>query len=207
MQDILNQSVPSYDYINEKAVEPALQSDVDLVKRTAGGDEGAFVELYQRFHLPIYNYLIRLVREQTAAEDLLQEIFLAAWQGAARFRGQAAVKTWLFHIAHNQAVSWLRRFRRTTPLEDGEVGDPEESPEAYAMQSSSVRLIRGALNRLSPDHREVLELTFYHNMSIAEIAAVLGCPTGTVKSRMSYARRYLGSLLQDIDLEHFRPGK
>ena len=174
----------------EQDARPA--TDRALLARIAQGDERAFATLYRRYHVPLYNYLLRLIHRGTVAEELLQDTFLAVWEGAAGFRGQAKVKTWLFRIAHHRAVSWLRR-KREAFTHDGELPDHPVPPqtEAQAMTSWRVEQLRAALDKLTPEHRAVLELAFFHEMSYAEIAEVLGCPLGTVKSRMSYARRIL----------------
>ncbi len=183
------------------ARERDAQSETDraLLARIAQGDERAFAALYQRYHVPLYNYLLRLIHRGTVAEELLQDAFLAVWEGAAGFRGQAKVKTWLFRIAHHRAVSWLRR-RREAFTYDGELPDHPVPPqtEARAMASWRVEQLRLALDKLTPDHRAVLELAFFHEMSYAEIAEVLDCPLGTVKSRMSYARRILTGHLKAL---------
>src|SRR5512136_2636089 len=86
-------------------------TELELLHQVAAGDEAAFAELYDLYAPSVYNYLLRLVNESTVAEEILQEVFLAMWQGAHRFREEAKVKTWLLRIAHHQAVSWLRRTR------------------------------------------------------------------------------------------------
>jgi RNA polymerase sigma-70 factor (ECF subfamily) len=170
---------------------PNSAKDVELLRLVAGGNEGAFVELYQLYSRPVYNYLLRLVYERTAAEDLLQEVFWAVWQGAHRFRGDAKVKSWIYRIAHNQAVSWLRKNHSTAPLTEWEESESETIPEIAVEDRLQTVRIRHALTCLSPKHREVVELAFIHEMSYAEIAQIIGCPVGTVKSRMSYALRAL----------------
>ena len=95
------------DWMGELSAAP--DADVKLLHGIAGGDEVAFNEFYQRYSGLIYNYLARLMREPVEAEDLMQEAFVAVWKGAGSFRGQAKVKTWLLQIAHNKAVSWLRK--------------------------------------------------------------------------------------------------
>ena len=173
-------------------------SDVLLLRRIAGGDELAFSELYQRYHVPIFNYVLRLIRDPKEAEDLLQEIFLAVWRGAYRYREQAQVKTWLYSIAHYQAVSWLRKRRLVTLFEDG-VDLYSEGPEHITADIMQRDDVRKALNCLSTKHRAVLELAFVHGMAYKEIAQVVGCPVGTVKSRMSYALRALNGKLKETD--------
>ncbi len=174
----------------------------ELLARAGRGDEQAFELLYDEYSSPIYNYVLRLVHRESIAEELLQEVFLAAWKGARRFRGESKVKTWLFRIAHHTAVSWLRREREVFSS-DGELPDrpvPDRS-EAKAMHTWRTDQLRIALDRLTPEHRAVLELAFFHELPYAEIATILDCPVGTVKSRMSYARRYLSQFLREQGVE------
>lgn len=169
--------------------------DDELIRQTARGNEQAFLELYQRHHRQVFNYVARLTRNPEEAQDLLQDVFLAVWRGASGFRGEAGVKTWLFRIAHHQTVSWLRRRRPVVPLEEwDELGDP--GPEQLVIASWQRQKLSAALDRLSVKHRAVLELAFVHEMSYNEIAKVVGCPVGTVKSRMSYALQALSGALK-----------
>jgi RNA polymerase sigma-70 factor, ECF subfamily len=170
-------------------------ADLDLLRQVAAGDEAAFAGLYDLYAPPVYNYLLRLVNEPTVAEEILQEVFLAMWRGARRFRAEARVKTWLLRIAHHQAVSWLRRERAVLWSNDELDGDAAESIEEDLARSWQIDQVRGALAQLSPKHRAVIELTFVHGLSYLEIAQVMNCPIGTVKSRMSYALRHLNDLL------------
>jgi RNA polymerase sigma-70 factor, ECF subfamily len=179
-------------------------SDHQLLAQIARDDEAAFEELYQRYELPIYNYLLRLVCEKAIAEDLLQEVFMAVWRGAARFRGQSQVRTWLFHIAHNQAVSWLRSHRRNVAYDEAAGLQSKDNPEGEAMEHWRNDHLRRAVTLLTPDLRAVVELGFFNELSYTEIASVMSCPVGTVKSRMSHARRYLGEILKDIAVDENR---
>lgn len=177
--------------------------------------------LYRYHGVPLYNYILRLVRDAAVAENLLQEVFVAAWRGAGRFGGRSAARTWLFRIAHHQAVSWLRRERGEVSL-DGVGAPPDWAPvdgaprpdapdgsagfgaggsdvEATAWSAWRADRIREALDRLTPDHRAVVELVFFHDLPYAEVAEVLDCPVGTVKSRMSWARHHLRRALKDLD--------
>ena len=109
-------------------------SDLELLQGVANGERRAFGSLYDRYGAPLYNYLVRLLHETAVAEELTQEVFLGAWQAAQRFQGRSTVKTWLFRIAHHQAVSWLRRHgegRQPAAFEDLEdlpslAPDPED---------------------------------------------------------------------------------
>jgi RNA polymerase sigma-70 factor (ECF subfamily) len=170
-------------------------SDRQLLQGTIRGNEAAFAELYQRYSTPLYNYLLRLIHEQGVAEELLQEVFVAAWQSAARFRGQAKVSTWLFRIAHHRAVDWLRK-RRPDPLEEAARLPADDCPEEEALDAWRADRLRTALDGLSSDHRAVLELVFYRGLSYREVANVMDCPVGTVKSRVSHAKRRLNGILK-----------
>jgi RNA polymerase sigma-70 factor (ECF subfamily) len=170
-------------------------TDIELLHQVAAGDEAAFAELYDLYAPPVYNYLLRLVNESAVAEEILQEVFLVMWQSAHRFRQEAKVKTWLLRIAHHQAVSWLRRTRAVLWTNDELEADDHEPIEEHLARSWQIDQIRAALAQLTSNHRAVIELTFVQGLSYAEIAEVMNCPIGTVKSRMSYALRHLNTLL------------
>ncbi len=174
--------------------------DLDLLRRVASGEEDALAELYQKFGARVFHYLVQILLEVDVAEDLVQEVFIAIWRGAARFRGEASVKTWIFRIAHHQAVTWLRKntrakVRATEDLVGSDVSDERVFGEWVKGQ------VQIAVRNLSPDHRAVIELTFFHGMSYNEIAEIMACPVGTVKSRMSYARQYLMKALEAVNYE------
>jgi RNA polymerase sigma-70 factor (ECF subfamily) len=177
------------------------RSDRELIKWMANGDQSAFNQLYDRYSKPIYNYILRLINESNFSEDILQETFIAVWQNAGRFRGEAKVKTWLFRIAHNKAVSWLRRYRKQirdheqikaeTGIQSSDPQSEAQSVESISIHKWQIEQLTNALNQLSTTHRAVIELTFIHSFSYKEIGNILGCPVGTVKSRMSYAMQHL----------------
>ena len=177
-------------------------TDAELLTLSTRGDAGAFELLYQRHNRALYNYLLRLIHRPTVAEELLQEVFLAAWKAASQFRGEAKVKNWLFRIAHHRAVSWLRHNREElTP--DGEIPDTPVTlqREEHVRDAWRIEQLHIALDKLSPTHRAVLELAFFHEMNYTEIAKIMDCPVGTVKSRMSYARRNLSAHLKGLGVE------
>lgn len=176
-------------------------SDHQLLLVAADGNEEAFNELYQRFEVPLYNYILSLVHEEAVAEDLLQEVFVVTWNSAGRFRGDAKVRTWLFHIAHNKSVSWLRNHHNHTTYEDLDEMLGSGDPESLMLESWRNTQMLRALDKLSPQHRAVIELAFYYELSYDEIAKIVGCPVGTVKSRMNHARRYLSIILQEFSRE------
>lgn len=200
----LNLGGRSRDYTSEAAATTEVATDRQLLRRVAQGDEGALSVLYQRHSGPLYNYLLRLIHEPAFAEDLLQEVFVTVWQGAGRFRGRSKVTTWLFRIAHNRAVSWLRHRKRELTLDKVADFPAEDSPAERMMGRWRAEQIQAALDQLSPKHRAVLELAFYHELSYQDIAEIVGCPVGTVKSRVSYARRSLQEALDALGVDHSR---
>jgi len=175
-------------------------ADGRLLAAVARGDEAAFVDIYQTYAAAIYNYLLRLIHDPALAEDLLQETFVTIWQGASSFKRKSKVKTWMFSIAHNKAVSWLRRDRPETLVGEQTVQGDVPDPEKISLVNWRNQELLNALDLLSPNHRAVIELVFVHEMAYAEIAQIVDCPVGTVKSRVSYALRNLNRFLSSADV-------
>ena len=192
----MNQTTFSSDYISKAAEQFSSTTEEQLLRAIAGGDERAFTELYRRYSQSLYNYLLRLMHDPAGAEDVLQEVFLAIWQGASGYRGSASVKTWVYRISHHRAVSWIRQHRRMAAYDDDAEPSGDAGPEDVTVGAWQHDDIRWALRRLSPKHRAVLELVFEQSLSYIEIAHVLNIPLGTIKSRMSYALRALNGLLK-----------
>ena len=179
--------------------------DQELLIQIRLGDEAAFGELYDRYSSPLYNYLLRLTSEQNSADELLQEVFLGCWRSARRFRGDSTVKTWLFRIAHHKSASWLRKHTNRNPAvsldETALTADLDALPEQLTIDSWESGQILTAVNQLSPKHRAVIELSFVHQFSYPEIAEILRCPVGTIKSRVSYALRILEGELRRREID------
>jgi RNA polymerase sigma-70 factor (ECF subfamily) len=174
------------------------QRDGEQIAGVARGDRNAFQELFRGYEGRLFRYFARLVRDATLAEELVVDTLLEVWRGAARFGGRSRPSTWIFGIAHHKAVDALRR-RRPVVVELEEaaaLADPEGDPEARAGEGETRRRLRQAMARLSPPHREVLQLTFFHGLTCAEAAGVLHCPVNTVKTRMHYARQALRPILE-----------
>ncbi len=176
--------------------------DVDLLKRIARGDTQAFDVFYQRYSALLYTYILRLTRHDQQAEDLLQETFLAVWQNAHQFRGRSQVRTWLLSIAHRRTMEWLRARSGFNEEQHAQLDEWQRDGQADVSEQvlSAIREeeIRTALAQLSPDQRAVLELAFYYNFSYAEIAEIMDCPVGTVRSRLHAARQQLQVLLSHL---------
>lgn len=182
---------------------PEEQTDAQLLQRIKQKDRRALEAFYTHFQRPLFSYLLRLLGQETLAEDLLQEVMIIVWQQAQRYKGKATVSCWLFGIAHHQAYKILRKKTHEISLEADlntldrvqNLPDDELTPEDNALRSATSAEINQALNRLSAEHREVLELAFYQEFSCKEISSIVGIPDGTVKSRLSYARRALKAAL------------
>jgi RNA polymerase sigma-70 factor (ECF subfamily) len=173
-------------------------SDIILLQRVAKGDRTAFAELYRRLQRPLFGYLMKLVREREMVEDVLNETLMEVWRQAARFEGRSSVSTWVFSIAHHRAVSRLRR-KRETPLDEeaaAAIEDQAPRPDQQAASSDMSRILAELMTRLSAEHREILNLAYYQEFSVQEIAEALDLPANTVKTRMFYARQRLKALLE-----------
>ena len=173
-------------------------SDTILIERIAAGDKLAMQALFARHRMSIYRWLLRFVSNETLAEDLLSEVFLDVWRQAGRFEGRSSVSTWLISIARFKALS-ARRRRTEAELDEKietTVADPANDLEAALQEKNRGELLRQALIRLSPEHREIIDLVYYHEKSVDECAHILGIPAATVKTRMFYARKKLAELVK-----------
>ena len=174
-------------------------SDEILVERIAAGDKLAMQVLFARHRDPVYRWLYRFVGNETVAEDLLSDVFFDVWQQAGRFEGRSAVTTWLLSIARFKALS-ARRRRTHAELDEtieATVADSADNPEIALQKKSRGEFVRTALMKLSPDHREIIDLVYYHEKSIEDCALILGIPAATVKTRMFYARKKLAEQVQE----------
>ena len=180
-------------------------SDDVLIERVANGDQLAMRTLYARHRVMIYRWLLRLVGDQTSAEDLLSDVFLDVWRKAASFEGRSSVSTWIMSIARFKALS-VRRRRQEIELDqkvEETVADQYSTPEQILLETDRSAQLRACLSQLSPDHREIIDLVYYHDKTIEEVADIVGVPKNTVKTRMFYARRRLAQLLaQHRDFDH-----
>ena len=171
--------------------------DEALIRRIAAGDQLAMRTLFARHRIPLYRWLLRIVRDETTAEDLLSDVFLDVWRQAASFEGRASVSTWLLAIARYKALS-ARRSRVNVELDEriaATIADPADNPEAALQTKNRSEVLRDSLASLSPELGEVIDLVYYHGKSVKEAAEIVGVGEATVKTRMFYARRKLASLV------------
>jgi RNA polymerase sigma factor (sigma-70 family) len=176
--------------------------DRRLLLAVAAGDRDAMAALYERHGDGLTAYLRTLLRDRGQAEDALQETLLVVWRRAGSYAGRSTVSTWLFGIARRKA--WERRRRRTPePVETGalaEVADAEPGPEELTLASATGTSLAAALERLAPLHREVLVLALDQARTYTELADILGVPVGTVRSRLSNARRALRRAVEESEV-------
>jgi RNA polymerase sigma-70 factor (ECF subfamily) len=197
-----NQTVGSPGWKSRSAQWPAL--DQALLKSVADGSEHAMRMLFSRHSTRVYRFLVRVGIDETIAEDLVSEVFLAVWRHANRYKGRSQVSTWLLAIAHNKAVSELRR-RKCQQFDETveSIADPNADPELALQTSQRADLLLHCLTQLSRAHREIIDLVYYHEKSIDEAAEITGLPKNTVKTRMFHARGRLAKLLTQAHVVEF----
>jgi RNA polymerase sigma factor (sigma-70 family) len=188
-------------YVNR---ELAHLSDEALVALAARSEQSALAELYDRFGRPAYGLALRILRDESLAEDAVQEAFLTLWRTSARFvpeRGKAS--TWILTLVHRRAVDLVRREerRRSDALEQA----PEQASRDAVDEEAWLRLqrerVQDALRKLPDQQREAIELAYYGGFTQSELAERLGQPLGTIKSRMFMGLARLRELLGEPGLE------
>jgi RNA polymerase sigma-70 factor, ECF subfamily len=182
-------------------------SDEVLIGRIASGDRLAMQVLFARYHVRVFRFVVRLVRDEQTAEDLISEVFLDVWRQAGRFEKRSAVSTWLLAIARFKALSSLRRKPDEALDEEAAeaIEDLSDDPEVVVAKKDKSAAIRKCLGGLSDEHREIIDLVYYHEKSVEEVAKIVGIPENTVKTRMFYARKKLAELLKAAGIERGWP--
>jgi RNA polymerase sigma-70 factor, ECF subfamily len=178
-------------------------SDVTLIRSIAAGDKQAMQILYGRHNVRVFRFLVRFIGDTSAAEDLVSEVFLDVWRRAETFQGRSQVTTWLLALARNKALS-ARRRRSTEELDDEAVAaieDPQDNAEVTIQSRQTSEILLSCLTQLSPPHREVIDLVYYHEKSIEEVADITSVPQNTVKTRMFYARRHIAEMMSAQGIE------
>ena len=181
--------------------------DADLLKRIAVRDRLAVQALFGRYHIQIFRFLVRLTRNEAIAEELVNETFMEIWRVAGKFEGRSSPSTWIFAIARNKALSLMRK-RSDAELDEemaANIEDDGDSPEETTMKGDKAAMIKACLARLSREHREVIDLVYYHEKSVREVGEIVGIPENTVKTRMFHARKRLSELLEEGGIDRGWP--
>lgn len=184
--------------------------DPELVARCQHGDTQAFDELITKYRNRVYALIFNMVHNEQDAWDLAQDAFLKAWKSIQKFRGQSSFFTWIYRIATNVTIDWVRKRKMEGGVEfddtlnlEAEPGSTtlpkQEAAPAEKMGHDEIRQrIDAAIKRLSPEHRAVILMREIDGLAYEEIAEALGCSLGTVMSRLFYARKKLQSMLKDL---------
>ncbi|MEE8302912.1 MAG: sigma-70 family RNA polymerase sigma factor, partial [Candidatus Tectomicrobia bacterium] len=185
--------------------EPVPDADIELVARVATGDKQAFETLFTDYGERVFRYAHRLIHDVPRAEEVTNDVMIEVWKNAAKFEGRSKVSTWILGITRHLALNAVRGKKLDTVDVDlaPEIVDPSERAEQGALADEREGLkqkLRAALAELSTDHRDVIELTFFHGCSYQEIAAIVDCPENTVKTRMYHAKKQLQGILPGLGL-------
>ena len=170
--------------------------DAQLIGRIRARDMRAFESLYRKYHPRLTRFLTNLIRRPQMVEEVLNDTLMVVWNKPEIYNGQSRLSTWIFAIGYRKALKALRRHQ--DPIEDlhaeaRQSGEP--GPEQSLGQRQAQAALLAAMRDLSPDHRTVVDLTYFHEMGYREIAEIMECPVDTVKTRMFYARRHLKQVL------------
>ncbi len=189
--------------------QPVPADEPDLIRRAQAGDLDAFDELVRRHQERIYGVIYHMTGHHADAADLAQETFVKAWSVLKSFKGNSSLFTWLYRIAVNKTINHLKspRNRRHASLNDLEAGaenDPvlvalvsDKTPRREAAISELPDRLNAALMKLSDEHRLVVTMHDIQGLPHGEIAQILDCNPGTVRSRLFYARQQLQAWLSD----------
>ncbi|MBR1167675.1 sigma-70 family RNA polymerase sigma factor [Bradyrhizobium sp. DASA03005] len=180
-------------------------SDDMLLESIAGGNRTAMHILYCRHNVRVYRFILRIVRDATTAEDLVSQVFLDVWRTAGQFQGRSQVSTWLLSIARFKALTAMRqrRFEDIDQEDVRQIPDDCDTPETSLDRSDTSAILRACVQKLSPAHREIINLVYYHEKSVEEVGQIIGIPQSTVKTRMFYARKQLADLLKGAGVDRF----
>jgi RNA polymerase sigma-70 factor (ECF subfamily) len=174
--------------------------DETLIAEIAAGNRLAMRNLYVRHERRVFRFIMRMVGDRCLAEEVLSEVFFDVWKKAGRFEGRSSVSTWLLGIARHKALTAAATKSRPSESLDGaaamNIVDPTADPDEAMLSHERGTLLRRCLGALSPEHREIIDLVYYQEKSIKEIADLLGIPDNTVKTRMFYARKRLAVLVE-----------
>jgi RNA polymerase sigma-70 factor (ECF subfamily) len=173
------------------------ERDVKLLQRVATKDKVAFEELYRQYYRQLSRYLSRLLRRPEMVEEVVNDTLFVVWEKASQFQGRSKVSTWITGIAYLKGIKALDRVKKMPEQNSNSLLALEqiEEEDNLITKLGLQEWLRDGLDRISPEQRSVVELTYYFGYSYVEISEIMACPVNTVKTRMFHARRKLGNLL------------
>ena len=202
---------PSTPHSPDKAEQRRFESrneDMSLIQEALAGDQNSFSRLRQKYHDAIFNLIYRMIREKDEVEDLTQEAFIKAFGSLPSFNNEYAFSTWLYKIATNNCIDYIRRKKLQTfsidkPIESKEsdfsfeLPDSTYEPDKEMISSQRKKLLEDAINSLPPKYRQVIVMRHQEELEYQEIAQILKLPLGTVKAHIFRAREMLYKYLRD----------
>jgi RNA polymerase sigma-70 factor (ECF subfamily) len=177
-----------------------------LMEEVRGGKVEKLAILFERHHVALFNYFLRLTGNRPVSEDLVQEVFTRILKYRTTYRGEDRFAVWMYKIARNAHIDFLRRQKETVPLDDQfeETQSADLVPEEKVERQQEAALISRALKRLSPKKQEVILLSRFQNLKYREIAELMECPVGTVKGMVHRAVQELGDIYKQLSREACR---
>lgn len=200
---VTNEGAGNFSGRDAESCDRPEHSDDTLIEGIAAGDARALEMLYARHRARVCRFAMRIVGSLSTAEEIVNEVFLQAWRQAASFEGRSRVSTWLIGIARHKALSALRR-RSDLQLDEDDaasLADPADAPTVAADREERSVILQDCLARLSPRHRQVIDLIYFQGKKLEEAARFAGVPTNTMKSRVFYARNEIASLLTQAGVD------
>lgn len=185
--------------------------DIELVKRARSGDQKAYAELLTYYRDSIFFMMKKMVQNDDDAEDLTIEAFGKAFKMLDNYKGSYAFSTWLFKIASNHCIDFIRKQKKHTHLSIDESNENENLPNQYIISETpdpeeemiwrqKGKLLKDFIDRLHPDYKEILKMKYFHGLSYMEISEELEIPMGTVKARLFRSKELLQSIMKDKDI-------
>jgi RNA polymerase sigma factor (sigma-70 family) len=172
--------------------------DADLIARLCNADEQALEQLYHHYYTRLFRFIARITRRDDIIDEIINDVMYVVWEKAASYNPQCKPSTWIFGIAFNKARQALRDAGQPEVISLDEIDEDSSwlgKQDAEFGQIEFDDWLVTALGQLSPEHRAVIELTYYESLSYGEIAVIMGCPENTVKTRMYHARKNLAVIL------------
>jgi RNA polymerase sigma-70 factor, ECF subfamily len=173
-----------------------------MLAEVAKGSSAAFTELYNALAPRVHRFVVKSLKDKETANDIVHEAYIEVWRKAQTYRGECSALTWILAIANNKIRDHLRRSQNKVIYTDEipEIEDERPMPFDHVRIDQYERLVHKVLPRLSLVHRQVVDLAYFQNLSIAAIAQIMDCPLNTVKTRMFFARKQLKVLLAEEGL-------